>query len=59
MPDALSPDQPDAARRRWMAVLARADVAELGELLEASGEVPSYRLLRGPEDLEKSLGRQT
>src|SRR6476646_1125159 len=49
MPDALSPDQPDAARRRWMAVLARADVAELGERLEASGEVPSYRLLRGPE----------
>jgi len=49
MPDALSPDQPDAARRRWMAVLARADAEELGERLEASGEVPSYRLLRGPE----------
>lgn len=49
MPDAPSLDQPDTARRRWMAVLARAEAGELGERLEASGEVPSYRLLRGPE----------
>jgi alpha-D-ribose 1-methylphosphonate 5-triphosphate synthase subunit PhnG len=46
MPDALPPDQPHAARRRWMAVLARADADELGERL---GELPTYRVLRGPE----------
>jgi alpha-D-ribose 1-methylphosphonate 5-triphosphate synthase subunit PhnG len=46
MPDALPPDQPHAARQRWMAVLARADVDELGERL---GALPTYRVLRGPE----------
>jgi alpha-D-ribose 1-methylphosphonate 5-triphosphate synthase subunit PhnG len=46
MPDALPPDQPHAARRRWMAVLARADADELGERL---GALPPYRVLRGPE----------
>jgi alpha-D-ribose 1-methylphosphonate 5-triphosphate synthase subunit PhnG len=46
MPDALPPDQPHAARRRWMAVLARADADELGECL---GALPPYRVLRGPE----------
>jgi alpha-D-ribose 1-methylphosphonate 5-triphosphate synthase subunit PhnG len=46
MPDALPPDQPHAARRRWMAVLARADVDELGDRL---GALPPYRVLRGPE----------
>ena len=46
MPDALPPDQPHAARRRWMAVLARADADELGERL---GTLPPYRVLRGPE----------
>jgi alpha-D-ribose 1-methylphosphonate 5-triphosphate synthase subunit PhnG len=49
MPDAMSPDQPHAARRRWMAVLARADAAELGERLAARGDVPQYSMLRGPE----------
>jgi alpha-D-ribose 1-methylphosphonate 5-triphosphate synthase subunit PhnG len=46
MPDALPPDQPHAARRRWMAVLARAGADELGERL---GALPPYRVLRGPE----------
>ncbi len=46
MPDALPPDQPHAARRHWMAVLARADADELGQHL---GALPPYRVLRGPE----------
>ena len=46
MPDALPPDQPHAARRRWMAVLARAAADELDERL---GVLPPYRVLRGPE----------
>jgi len=46
MPDALPPDQPHAARRRWMSVLARARADELGERL---GALPDYRVLRGPE----------
>jgi alpha-D-ribose 1-methylphosphonate 5-triphosphate synthase subunit PhnG len=46
MPDALPPDQPHAARRRWMSVLARADADELGDRL---GVLPPYRVLRGPE----------
>jgi alpha-D-ribose 1-methylphosphonate 5-triphosphate synthase subunit PhnG len=46
MPDALPPDQPHAARRRWMAVLARAGAEQLSDAL---GDVPEYRVLRGPE----------
>ena len=46
MPDAVPPEQPHAARRRWMAVLARSDAAELSERL---GTLPAYRVLRGPE----------
>jgi alpha-D-ribose 1-methylphosphonate 5-triphosphate synthase subunit PhnG len=46
MPDALPPDEPHAARRRWMAVLARADADELARRL---GALPGYHLLRGPE----------
>ncbi|HET7884438.1 MAG TPA: phosphonate C-P lyase system protein PhnG [Acetobacteraceae bacterium] len=46
MPDALPPDQPNAARRRWMAVLARASAEELHDRL---GTLPAYRVLRGPE----------
>ena len=46
MPDAVPPEQPHAARRRWMAVLARSDAAELSERL---GTLPEYRVLRGPE----------
>ena len=46
MLDALPPEQPHAARQRWMSVLARADADELGARLRA---LPSYRVLRGPE----------
>jgi alpha-D-ribose 1-methylphosphonate 5-triphosphate synthase subunit PhnG len=47
MPDALPADQqPHSARRRWMAVLARARADELAAYL---GPLPPYRVLRGPE----------
>ena len=46
MPDALPPDRPHAARRRWMGILARADATELGWRL---GDPPPYTVLRGPE----------
>jgi alpha-D-ribose 1-methylphosphonate 5-triphosphate synthase subunit PhnG len=46
MPDALPPEQPHAARRRWMAVLARADADDLAHRL---GALPGYQVLRGPE----------
>src|SRR5215469_5378664 len=49
MPDAMSPDQPHAARRRWMAILARADATELSERLAACCDLPNYRMLRSPE----------
>jgi alpha-D-ribose 1-methylphosphonate 5-triphosphate synthase subunit PhnG len=46
MPDALPPEQPHAARQRWMAVLARADADDLADRL---GALPGYQVLRGPE----------
>ena len=46
MPDALPPDRPHTARRRWMGILARADAVELGGRL---GAPPPYTILRGPE----------
>ena len=49
MPDTMSPDQPHASRRHWMAVLARADADAIAELLDASGGVPGHQRLRGPE----------
>ncbi len=49
MPDAMSPDQPHAARRHWMAILARADVVDLSSRLAAFADLPKYRMLRGPE----------
>jgi alpha-D-ribose 1-methylphosphonate 5-triphosphate synthase subunit PhnG len=41
--------QPHAARRRWMAVLARANARELEDLLEHHAVMPRYTKLRGPE----------
>jgi alpha-D-ribose 1-methylphosphonate 5-triphosphate synthase subunit PhnG len=38
-----------AARRRWMAVLARASATELAALLDRHAVVPRYTKLRGPE----------
>jgi alpha-D-ribose 1-methylphosphonate 5-triphosphate synthase subunit PhnG len=49
MPDALPPDQPHAARRHWMSVLARATAEQLTDLIGACGAMPAYRMLRGPE----------
>jgi alpha-D-ribose 1-methylphosphonate 5-triphosphate synthase subunit PhnG len=49
MPDALPMDQPHAARRHWMSVLARADLVAITDLIGASGDVPEYRRLRGPD----------
>jgi alpha-D-ribose 1-methylphosphonate 5-triphosphate synthase subunit PhnG len=54
MPDALPmdqppSDQPHAARRHWMAVLARADSVTIAELLGTSDGIPEYQRLRGPD----------
>ena len=38
-----------AARQRWMAVLARAETAELEAAWAALADKPAYRLLRKPE----------
>jgi alpha-D-ribose 1-methylphosphonate 5-triphosphate synthase subunit PhnG len=40
---------PQAARRRWMAVLARASAAEIEARLAALPPPPAHRRLRGPE----------
>jgi alpha-D-ribose 1-methylphosphonate 5-triphosphate synthase subunit PhnG len=48
MPDP-SPTPLHDARRRWMAVLARAPAPEIEARLSACGELPEYRRLRGPE----------
>lgn len=51
MPDAsdLHPSAAPAQRRRWMAVLAKASMAELERAWTALEEQPSYRFLRPPE----------
>ena len=36
-------------RQRWMAVLARATVAELEALLTGAADLPGFAVLRGPE----------
>ncbi len=45
---AASQHQP-TARRRWMAVLARASAEDLAALLDRHAVVPRYTKLRGPE----------
>jgi alpha-D-ribose 1-methylphosphonate 5-triphosphate synthase subunit PhnG len=40
-------DHPFPERRRWMAILARADAADIARLLE---NIPEYQVIRGPED---------
>jgi alpha-D-ribose 1-methylphosphonate 5-triphosphate synthase subunit PhnG len=42
-------DQANAARRHWMAVLARADAVAISERIATSGGMPEYRTLRGPD----------
>lgn len=49
MLDDTAAASPHAARRRWMAVLARASATELATLLERHAVMPRYTRLRGPE----------
>jgi alpha-D-ribose 1-methylphosphonate 5-triphosphate synthase subunit PhnG len=49
MNDGASLDHPDPARRRWMAVLARATAERIAALLENCGALPAHAILRGPE----------
>jgi len=46
---AVSQSDPNTARKRWMAILARAPAAEIETLVSEAAMVPSYTLLRGPE----------
>ncbi|HEY0181992.1 MAG TPA: phosphonate C-P lyase system protein PhnG [Rhodopila sp.] len=46
-PDCLP--HPLPARRRWMAVLARAEPDSIAALLDHCGERPAHTVLRGPE----------
>lgn len=46
----MQPDPiPNAARQRWMAILARAGHAEITPLLAQLPELPDHNVLRGPE----------
>lgn len=47
--DAPPTPDPHAARRRWMAVLARASAAEIAHHLDALPPPPAHVTLRGPE----------
>ncbi len=49
MNSGIHADHPFPARRRWMAVLARASANEIDTLLTKHGSVPSHTILRGPE----------
>ena len=49
MNDSAVPDHPCPARRRWMAVLARAKADSIAGLLGACGPLPAHMILRGPE----------
>jgi alpha-D-ribose 1-methylphosphonate 5-triphosphate synthase subunit PhnG len=49
MHNTLHADHPFPARRRWMAVLARASAHDIDGLLTECGEIPAHTILRGPE----------
>ena len=49
MNDSIGNNHSDPARRRWMAVLARAAAEQLDARLVGCAEMPSYTTLRGPE----------
>jgi alpha-D-ribose 1-methylphosphonate 5-triphosphate synthase subunit PhnG len=49
MNDCVPPNHPFPARRRWMAVLARADAGRIAALLGDCGALPGHTILRGPE----------
>jgi alpha-D-ribose 1-methylphosphonate 5-triphosphate synthase subunit PhnG len=42
-------DHPQPARRRWMALLARADADRIAVLLDQCGNRPDHTVIRGPE----------
>lgn len=48
-PPPMDQPPPDPARRRWMAVLARANPESIADLLGPNGHLPEYQRLRGPE----------
>ena len=50
MPDALPPTDPNAARKRWMAVLARAGADAIAAHLSDCRDIPAFTRLRGPEN---------
>jgi alpha-D-ribose 1-methylphosphonate 5-triphosphate synthase subunit PhnG len=49
MNDGATLDHPHPARRRWMAVLARAEADRLQALLADCGALPGHTVLRGPQ----------
>lgn len=49
MNDSVPADPPTLARRRWMAVLARAQADRIAVLLAGCGNRPAHTILRGPE----------
>jgi alpha-D-ribose 1-methylphosphonate 5-triphosphate synthase subunit PhnG len=49
MHDSVSSEHPQPARRRRMALLARAEADRIAALLEECGERPYHTVLRGPE----------
>jgi alpha-D-ribose 1-methylphosphonate 5-triphosphate synthase subunit PhnG len=49
MNDPIPAPHPAPARRRWMAVLARAEAAQIASLLDTCGTLPPYTIIRGPE----------
>jgi alpha-D-ribose 1-methylphosphonate 5-triphosphate synthase subunit PhnG len=49
MPDSIDYVEAPSNRRRWMAILAKARLAEVEAAWAGFPESPGYRLLRGPE----------
>ncbi|WP_254073543.1 phosphonate C-P lyase system protein PhnG [Acidisphaera sp. S103] len=49
MTDSARSTHPDPARRRWMAVLARAEADRIAKLLAHCGNLPAHTIIRGPE----------
>jgi alpha-D-ribose 1-methylphosphonate 5-triphosphate synthase subunit PhnG len=49
MNDSFSANHPCPARRRWMAVLARAKADRIAALLGRCGELPAHTVIRGPD----------
>ncbi len=50
MPDVSPTPDTNAARKRWMAVLARADADAIEARLSDYGDIPVFTRLRGPEN---------